>query len=149
MRGANLREMSDFGWEVDTAKSKANHLSVNDQPKNVGLGGDGDEIWALRDVEEEFGVSLDYTNANDWSSVGDVYSALLLQLSADEAGQPNVWDRFAKAICRETGISPSSIQPESGLIAEDGMWVHVSEVSAFVWVASGALVAALLAWALL
>ena len=122
-----------------------------DEPsaKSVGLGGDGDEIAAIREVEREFGVSLDYTDAYNWSTVGDVYSALLQQLSVDEASEPNVWERFARAICRETGISPSSIRPESGLIVEDGQWVSVSDVSAVVWIASATMIVALLAWALL
>ena len=103
--------------------------------QNVGLGGDGDEIAALQEVEEEFGVRLDYSGAHDWTTVGDVYAALLKQLSAQEAARPDVWDRFAKAICRETGISPSVISPESGLIAETGMWVSVIDGSAILWIA--------------
>ena len=107
---------------------------MESQPQNVGLGGDGDEIAAIREVEEEFGVTLDYSDAHNWATVADVYAALLDQLSVEEAVQPGVWNRFSEAICRETGISPSSISLESGLIAEDGMWVHVVKVSPFVWI---------------
>ena len=35
------------------------------------LGGGSDEIAALRDVEELFGVTLDYTHAGDWTTAGD------------------------------------------------------------------------------
>jgi hypothetical protein len=107
---------------------------MESQPQNVGLGGDGDEIAAIREVEEEFDVTLDYSDAHNWATVADVYAALLDQLSVEEAVQPGVWNRFSEAICRETGISPSSISLESGLIAEDGMWVHVVKVSPFVWI---------------
>jgi hypothetical protein len=103
--------------------------------QNVGLGGDGDEIAALQEVEEEFGVKLDYTDARDWTTVGDVYAALLRQLPTAEANEPDVWPRFAKAICCVTGTSASDISLESGLIAEDGLWVPVTNVSAFFWVA--------------
>ncbi|MBL8651720.1 MAG: hypothetical protein JNL35_15115 [Sphingopyxis sp.] len=80
--------------------------------ENLGLGGDGDEISAIQDVEDEFGVRLDYSCANTWSTVGDVYTALLAQLSPEEAAQADVWDRFSKAIGRETGISPSTIRAD-------------------------------------
>lgn len=93
--------------------------------ENVGLGGDGDEISAIEEVENEFGVRLDYSDADQWTTVGDVYAALLAQLSPEEAKKSDVWERFSRAICRETGISPSRIGLESGLIAEDGLWVSV------------------------
>lgn len=93
--------------------------------ENVGLGGDGDEISAIEEVENEFGVRLDYSGAAQWCTVGDVYAALLAQLSPEEAKRADVWDRFSRAICRETGISPSRIGLESSLIAEDGLWVSV------------------------
>lgn len=114
---------------------------------NIGLIGDGDEIAALREVEDEFGVKLDYSGADDWSTVGHVYDALLTQLSPAEATSSNTWDRFAAAICKETGISPSSISRDSGLIAEDGMWVHVVNASRFVWLVIVVGFAALLLWA--
>ena len=103
--------------------------------RNVGLGGDGDEIAALQEVEEEFGVELDYSDARDWATVGDVYAALLRQLPTEEANEQDVWPRFAKAICRITGTPPSSVSLESGLIAEDGLWVSVANASAFLWFA--------------
>jgi hypothetical protein len=98
---------------------------MNAHQDNVGLGGDGDEISAIEEVENEFGVRLDYSDAALWSTVGDVYAALLAQLPPEEAKRPDVWDRFSRAICQETGISPYGIGLESGLIAEDGLWVSV------------------------
>jgi len=98
---------------------------MNADYANVGLGGDGDEISAIEEVESEFGVRLDYSDAAQWSTVGDVYAALMAQLPPEEGKRPDVWDRFSRAICRKTGISPSSVGLESGLIAEDGMWVSL------------------------
>lgn len=98
---------------------------MNADHGNIGLGGDGDEISAIEEVENDFGVRLDYSDAAQWSTVGDVYAALLEQLSSEEAKRTDVWDRFSLAICRETGISPSSIGLESGLIAENGLWMSV------------------------
>ncbi len=92
---------------------------------NVGLGGDGDEIAALRDVEEAFGVALDYSTANEWTTVGDVWEALLEQLPDGASERPETWNRFKEALCRETGMDPKRIALESGLIAENGLWVQV------------------------
>lgn len=85
--------------------------------QSVGLGGDGDEIDAIGEVETAFGVTLDYSDAHNWSTAGDVYAALLRALPPPEAEKPDVWDRFAAALCRETGISPSRISPDSELLA--------------------------------
>jgi len=101
--------------------------------QSVGLGGDGDEIAAISEVENEFGVKLDYTDAHNWQSAGDVYAALRKALPPEEADKPDTWERFAKALCRETGISPSSISPESELLAESGIWIHVANGSGIVW----------------
>ncbi len=114
---------------------------------NVGLSGDGDEIAAVQEIEKEFGVTLDYSGAHGWSTVGDVYDALLKQLSSAEANNPNTWVRFATAICKETGIPPSSISRDSGMIAEDGMWVHVANASKFIWLVIVVGLAASLLWA--
>lgn len=116
---------------------------------NVGLGGDGDEVSAIREVEEAFGVRLDYADADNWHCAGDVYAALRRALPADEADKPDVWDRFAEALCRETGISPSSICPESELLAESGIWVHVVNGSALFWKAMALAAVVAVGWMLL
>jgi hypothetical protein len=41
----------------------------------LGLGGDGDEIAAITEVERQFDVRLDYSTAGDWRTVGRVCSA--------------------------------------------------------------------------
>jgi len=117
--------------------------------QSVGLGGDGDEIAAIREVEQAFGVQLDYGDAHEWSTVGDVYAALLRELPAGAADQPGIWDRFAIAICKETGMSPSSIGLESGLLAESGIWVHVVDGPALLWPVIAIIAVVGLGWLLL
>lgn len=36
---------------------------------SLGLGGDGDEVNAIGDVEREFGVNLDKSDASSWGSL--------------------------------------------------------------------------------
>lgn len=119
---------------IGRADWRAYHLPMEAHPaQSVGLGGDGDEIAALQEVENEFGVRLDYTDAHNWQSAGDIYAALRKALPPEEADRPDTWKRFAKALCRETGISPSSISPESELLSESGIWIHVANVSGVFW----------------
>tara|TARA_R110000868_G_scaffold342861_1_gene603839 strand:- start:1863 stop:2234 length:372 start_codon:yes stop_codon:yes gene_type:complete len=115
--------------------------------QNIGLGGDGDEIAAIQEVEREFGVKLDYSDAHNWRTAGDVYAALGQALSSDEASRPDVWRRFTQALSRETGISPSSVSLDSGLIAEDGIWIHVSNGSALLWSAAVLTIVVAVCWA--
>jgi hypothetical protein len=99
--------------------------------QSVGLGGDGDEVAAIQDVEAAFGVRLDYGDAPNWRTAGDVYRSLLRALPADEAARPDLWDRFAEALARETGVDPKSIQAESTLLApESPLWVRLALASA-------------------
>jgi hypothetical protein len=85
--------------------------------QSVGLGGDGDEVDAIRGVEAVFGVKLDYGDAPNWLTAGDVYASLCKALPADEAAKPDLWERFAEALARETGADPKLIQTESLLLS--------------------------------
>jgi 8-oxo-dGTP pyrophosphatase MutT (NUDIX family) len=116
---------------------------------NVGLGGDGDEVAAIREVEEEFGVRLDYTDAQNWVTAGDVYAALCKALPPEELENPGVWGRFAEALCRETGIPASTLTAESGLLAEDGLWISVADGSALIWSTAIAATLVTIGWLLL
>ena len=84
--------------------------------RSVGLGGDGDEVYAIQNVEKTLAVSLDYGDAPKWATAGDVYQSLLKALPAEEAVKPDLWDRFAAALCEETGVDPKTIRPESPLL---------------------------------
>lgn len=119
---------------------------MDDQHENVGLGGDGDEIAALRDVEETFGVSLDYSSANEWTTVGDVWDALLKQLPVGASQHPDNWTCFKESLCRETGMDPKRVTLKSGLVAEDGFWVQVGEGAEFLLMLAIGAVALLVWW---
>jgi hypothetical protein len=98
--------------------------------QSVGLGGDGDEVAAIQEVEAAFGVRLDYGDAPNWRTAGDVYQSLLRALPTHEAAGPNLWDRFAEALTRETGVDPKSIQAESTLLApESPLWMRLAFAS--------------------
>jgi hypothetical protein len=53
-------------------------------PKSVGLGGDGDEIAAITDVERALGVKLDYADAPHWRTAGDVFASICKALPAEK-----------------------------------------------------------------
>ena len=55
----------------------------------LNLGGDGDEIEAIEQVEREFGIRLDVRDAPNWITVGDVYTSLLRALPEYLAKQPS------------------------------------------------------------
>jgi len=84
----------------------------------LGLGGDGDDIEAIEDVERDFGVRIDTSAAIKWRTVGDVYDALLLALPEYVQAQPNTWRRFSRAICRVTGDDPEAVRRETILIGK-------------------------------
>ncbi|HWA50204.1 MAG TPA: hypothetical protein VG742_18180 [Dongiaceae bacterium] len=91
------------------------------QIQSVGLGGDGDEVDAIRNVEAVFRVKLDDSEAPNWFTAGDIYHSLRKVLPADEIEKPDLWDRFAAALAKETGVDPKAIRPESPLLSERGI----------------------------
>ena len=88
--------------------------------ESLGLGGDGDEIYAICDVDRCFGVALDYGEARSWRTVGDVYSALETALPAELRNAPDNWTRFTQAISDETGIDPTKVGQETLLLMTGG-----------------------------
>ena len=104
--------------------------------QSVGLGGDGDEIQAIADVEQAFGVKLDYTHASDWLTAGDVFEALRTAIPAIERSKAELWDRFAAALCGISGVNPAVIEPASPLLSDNRFWARLADMSAFVWIAS-------------
>lgn len=120
---------------------------MSEKLPHLGLGGDGDEIGAITQVEQAFGVTLDYSDAGNWSTVGDVYAALLRELSAEEAARPDVWDRFAKAISHEIGLNPANVGLETGMLAEDGFWIPTEKLTALHLIVGALFGFAILYWA--
>lgn len=98
-------------------------------PASVGLGGDGDEIAAIDEIEAEFGVTIDYADAPQWRIAGDVFQSLLTQLPPDAAGDPQTWERFVRALTDQSGIDPATITPDSPLIEEAQIWHGLTALS--------------------
>jgi hypothetical protein len=85
--------------------------------KSLGLGGDGDESDAIENVEREFGVCLDPTDAPNWSTVGDVYLSLLKVMPSHAKDDPSVWKRFCAAICRGSGADGTFVGERTQILA--------------------------------
>ena len=82
-------------------------------PHSLGLWGDGDEIAAIRDVECRFAVQLDYSDARNWVTAGDVFAALQRALPVAQA---QAWRIFAEAISAETGVDPAEVKASTALL---------------------------------
>ena len=108
--------------------------------ESLGLGGDGDEVDAIANVERCFDVRLDDRNAGAWSSVGDIHAALLAALPAAQRDAPDLWPRFAAAIAGETGVDPARVAPATLLLG--ARWMRRRYIPALA-VAIGALAALL------
>lgn len=97
-------------------------------PYSVGLSGDGDELWAIDEIERAFGVALDDHDAPHWYTAGDVFASLLKTLPEDAATDPLTWRRFTEALARETAIDPGLITKNSPLLLPDrGFWGGFNE----------------------
>jgi hypothetical protein len=117
-------------------------------PKDVGLGGDGDEIDAINDVERAFGVELDKTDAAQWHTAGDVFISLCKALP-DERQNNELWARFAEALAGQTGVDPKTIEKDSPLLSQSRVWVHIANGSALVWIVAAVVMVAVTGWSLL
>jgi hypothetical protein len=107
---------------------------VEASPKSVGLGGDGDEVSAINDVERAFGVKLDYSDAPNWVTAGDVFSSLKAALPQEEREKPDLWRRFSAALCEQTGVNPEDIEDQSPLLSESRLWAGIADASAILWI---------------
>lgn len=108
----------------------------NRLPVSVGLGGDGDEIAAIQDVERLFGVRLNDADAPRWFTAGDVFASLKEALSEKGAEEPDIWKRFADCLAGHTGVDAALIKPESPLLSESRVWVRLADAPAYVWLAA-------------
>lgn len=116
---------------------------MNDgSPVSVGLGGDGDEIVAIQDVERLFNVRLDYADAPRWITAGDVFASLEKALSKKDAPEPDAWTRFAESLASHTGIDAALVQPDSPLLTESRVWARVADASAYIWITAALILAA-------
>lgn len=117
-------------------------------PKSVGLGGDGDEIVAIDEVERAFGVKLNKTDAVQWHTAGDVFISLCNALPA-EIRDDDLWSRFATVLTDQTGVDPKAIEKDSPLLSQSRLWVHVGNASAAIWIAAAVGLLAMVGWAVL
>jgi hypothetical protein len=103
-------------------------------PVSVGLGGDGDEIAAIADVEDAFGVKLDHSDASGWLTAGDVFDSLRRALPSGERDATDLWERFTTALSAETDVDPRNIERGSPLLSESRFWARLATASAVVWI---------------
>ncbi|WP_397597984.1 hypothetical protein [Sphingorhabdus sp.] len=118
-------------------------------PNSVGLGGDGDEIDAIEDVERVFGVTLDKADAPYWLTAGDVYASLCRALPAEVPVDGDTWDRFTEALAYQTGVDPKLIEKDSPMLEHPFFWVQIADASLAIWITIGASILVLLAWSVL
>ena len=93
-------------------------IAANHPAHSLGLGGDGDEVAAIRKVEKCFGVRLDYSDSQSWTTAGDVFVALQRALPAERAAARDTWARYAGAISSETGVDPSRVTHATLLLGQ-------------------------------
>lgn len=89
----------------------------NQKLQTIGLGGDGDEVDAIVSLERHFGVNLDYMDAPNWRTAGDVFASLLKALPTAKRDDPALWPEFAIVLCDETGADASRVAPDTLLLA--------------------------------
>ena len=106
---------------------------MDDAVTSVGLAGDGDEISAIYDIENAFNIKLDYDEAPNWLTAGDVFASLVKKLSEKELADTGLWDRFAFALSQETGVDPRALSPESPLLLEGHPWRRVHDALSWLW----------------
>ena len=109
--------------------------SVSENPlKSVGLGGDGDELFAIADVERAFHIKLDYADAPRWLTADDLFASVEKALPPEERGKPELWKRFAAALGGQTGVDPKDIGRDSPLLSESRFWARLADASAAIWI---------------
>ena len=101
---------------------------------SVGLGGDGDEILAVADVERAFSIKLDYGDAPQWLTAGDLFASVQKVLPEQQRENPEVWERFVVALCGQTGVNPKAIEPNSPLLSQSRFWARLADASAVFWI---------------
>jgi hypothetical protein len=102
-------------------------------PATLGLNSNSDEFAAIEEVETEFGVTIDYADAPRWHTAGDLFRSLLAQLPAGHDDDPEIWERFARALSQTTDTDPETITPGMLLADEVQAWRGLGTLSAALW----------------
>jgi hypothetical protein len=82
---------------------------------NLGLWGDGDEIWAIGDGFERIGLEVPKDDAHLWYTIGDLWQSALRakpQLALD----PTAWDSFRQGLSEETAVDWSRVTGETKIL---------------------------------
>lgn len=98
-------------------------------PATLGLASNSDEIAAIAELEAEFGVTIDYADAPQWRTAGDVFQSLLTQLPPGQANDPEIWERFTRALSQATDVDAETITPEIPLADEVQAWRGLNALS--------------------
>jgi len=107
--------------------------TATDAPATLGLDSNGDEFSAIEEIEAEFGVTIDYADAPQWRTAGDLFRSLLARLPAGQAHDPEIWDRFVRALAQIADTEPETITPETPLADEVQAWRGLDTLSAALW----------------
>ncbi len=83
---------------------------------HLSLRGDLDEIYAVHDVEQAFGITFDKAAVESWWTAGDMFDSLAMALARGIADDAATWERFRIALCRESGDNPGEVGRETLLI---------------------------------
>lgn len=98
-------------------------------PTTLGLASNRDEFAVIEELESEFGVTIDYADAPQWRTVGDLFAALRAQLPAEHANVPDNWERFVGALVEATDVDAETITPEMPLADEAQAWRGLNSLS--------------------
>ncbi|RSY84679.1 hypothetical protein DAH66_11415 [Sphingomonas koreensis] len=98
-------------------------------PATLGLASNSDEFAVIEELEAEFGVTIDYADAPQWRTVGDLFTALLARLPAGLTNDPDVWERFVSTLSQTTDVDVETITPQMPLADEAQAWRGLNSLS--------------------
>lgn len=104
-------------------------VPATDAPTTLGLASNSDEFALIEEIEAEFGVTIDYADAPQWRTAGDLFGSLLAQLPAGQANNPDIWERFAIALAKATDTDAEAITSETLLADEVQAWRGLNSLS--------------------
>jgi hypothetical protein len=87
--------------------------------RDLGLWGDGDEIWAIEAAFEAIEMEVPIEDALTWLTVGSVWSSAVRR-RRELGDRPTAWDDFRKAISGETAVDWLRVDADTLLIDGKG-----------------------------
>jgi hypothetical protein len=94
---------------------------------SIGLGGDGDEVDAVQLVERRMHLSLDYADAPNWRTAGDLFNAVV-RAKPELEGSRIAWRRMSVALCWYTGANLRHVVPTTILIDDTTLWQQLTSL---------------------